>query len=407
MMRRRIGATSLLMALLAAACSAGSDGSGEPSVSVPPSASTVSTSTAAPFTTTGGEVDEPSTTLPTFADSPLADVCGESVVIQTSDFPDIGVGPLYALLGATPTVDPSRSTVSAPLVRADGTVEATTLEIRSGGPAVGFRSAVALMADDDTIDLALDSLAVAVRDRSVLATHAVASLTDRSSDAVIVDPGTYPGVTDYATLRAEGVEVRHITDAPVIRYLADEGVLAVEQLVAGSDGLPASFVAADGAVAQQGDLTIEPVLLASLPRWARPVVALPASDVGWSSLDDVLLVDADEQRLTDDCLGRLVRVIQQSIVAYVADPTATNAMMSEVRGAFDPLAPLTPTLFDFATQLAIEGAVFDASRTDAPGMIDIAGLDTFLTRLASALEVEVVSVEDLIDDRFLDPTISR
>ncbi|MEP6298098.1 MAG: hypothetical protein ABJ382_12295 [Ilumatobacter sp.] len=405
--RARVVVAAIALAVGTAACAGGSDAVPPPSDSGP-----ATTPVPVPVATDAFSVtSEPPVTDPpaaaSFADGPLADVCGDSVVIQASDFPEVGLGPLYALLGPSPVVDPVRNAVSAPLVRADGVVEATTLEIRSGGPTVGFQSAVAVMADDDTIDLALDSLAVAARDRSILETHAVVPLTDRPSDAVIVAPGTHPDVTDYAALRTEGIEVRHITDAPVIRFLAATGVLSSEQLVGGSDGLPASFVEADGVVAQQGDLTIDPVLLASIPRWARPVVALPASDAGWRSLDDVLLADAVTERVSDECLGRLVRVIQQSITAYATDPEATNVVMSDVRGQFDPLEPLTPTLFDFATELAIEGAVFDLARTDAPGTVDTVGLDSFLVDLAAALEVGVVSVDDLVDDRFVDPTVSR
>lgn len=327
--------------------------------------------------------------------------------MQTSNYPDVGVGPLYALLGLTPTVDPTRQAVSAPVMRADGTVESTTLEIRSGGPAIGFRSSLAVMAADETIDLALASTAVAVRDRATLATSAVATLTDRSREAVIIDPATYPDVTDLATLGAQGVETRHVTDAPVIRFLVASGVLSPDQLIAGSDGLPASFVEAAGVVAQQGDLTIEPVLFPSLQQWGRPVTALAASDYGWFSLDDLLLADTEVERVSDECLGRLVRVIQQSIVAYTADPSETNVVMSDIRSQFNPLARLTPPLLDLGTQLAIDSGVFDTTSGDAPGAIDTEGLDAFLVDLASALEVDPVSVDELVDPRFVDSTISR
>ena len=362
----------------------------------------------APFTTSTVDPEEvPPTTTPVFADGPLGEVCGDMIVVQASNFPDVGSGPLYAMLGDTPMVDRDRQAVSAPLVRADGTLEDVTLEIRSGGPAVGFRSSVAVMAEDDSIDLALTPMAVAVRDRALLATHAVMSLTDRSRDAVIIDPATYPDVTDLEALGAQSIEIRHITDTPVISFLAATGVVTPDQLVSGSDGLPASFVEAGGAVTQQGDLTIEPALLPALQQWGRPVTALPASASGWASLDDVLVVDSQTERVSDECLGRFVRVVQQSIGAYVADPTATNVLMSDVRSQFNPLARLTPALLDAGTRLAIDAGVFDSARPDAPGTINTDGLDAFLVDLASALAVEPVAAAELIDPRFLDRTVSR
>lgn len=350
---------------------------------------------------------DPTTTFPAVEDGPLVDVCGESLVIQTSGRPSIGVGPLYALLGPSPAVDVDRQAVSGPLIRADGTVEDVDLELRSGGPGVGFRSPIAVMANDDTIDLAHASMAVAVRDRSTLSTSAVMSLTDRSHDAVIIDPATYPDISDIVAVGAQGIEVRHVTDSPVIRFLTATGALTSDQLVGGSDGGPASFVAAQGAIAQQGDLLIEPALLASLPQWGRPVTALPAADAGWLSLDDLLVADTESERLSDDCLGRLVPVVQSSIAAYVADPTPTNAVLGAIRNQFNPLDRLTPALLDDGTRLAVEAGVFDTSSNDVPGTIATDGLDAFLGELAAALDVEDVAVDELVDDRFVDPTVSR
>lgn len=398
-MRRRTGIV-FVTALAVTACSGGGDTAAPTS-----EPATVPTTEPGPFTTTAATAAP--TTVRVFEDGPLADVCGDTIVLQAADFPDVGAGPLYALLGASPTVDVERQTASAPVSRADGSVEATTLEIRSGGPAVGFRSPVTLMAEDDTIHLALTSTAMAVRDRELLATTAVAATTDRSADALIVDPATHPDIDDVATLGTSGVEVRHVTDAPVISYLESIGALAGPQLVAGSDGLPASFVEAGGAVAQQGDLTVGPALLPSLPQWARPVTALPASTAGWRSLDDVLVVDATEQRLPDDCIGRFVRIVQEWIPAYTAAPTATNAVMSSVRSQFDPLTRLTPELFDAGTRLAIDGGVFDREREAASGAIETDGLDAFLVELADALGVDPVSADDLVDPTYLDPSVTR
>lgn len=403
MVSRMVSATLVsVTALVGAACAGGSD------ETEPVRPAEVTTTTDEPFTTGTPSSDAPApTTVPTFTDGPLIDVCGDTIVVQASDFPLVGNGPLYALLGVAPTIDLDRQTVSAPLTRADGTVEDVTLEIRSGGPAVGFRSAVDLMAVDDSIDMALASTADAVRDRTTLATTAVMSLTDRSSDAVIIDPVTYPSVTDLATLGAQDIEVRHVTDAPVIQFLTETGVLSADQLTPGSDELPASFVEAEGTLAQQGDVTVEPALLPVLPQWGRPVIALAASESGWASLDDMLVVDAEAERLSDECLGRLVPVVQRAIIDYLDDPTPTNALMSEVRAQFNPLERLTAELLNAGTRLAVEAGVFDLDRPDAPGTIETGRLAVFLGELASATGAVPVAVDDLVDDRFIDTTISR
>lgn len=399
MARRGTGIVAVVVALVASACSGGSNS--DPVIATGGAPTTVDEAAIE------DEPDDPSTTVDAVADGPLRDVCGDTLVVQTSDFPDVGAGPLYALLGTSPTVDSARQVVSGTLTRADGTAEELTLEVRSGGPAVGFRSPVDLMAQDDSIHLALASTAAIVRDRSSLATRAVMTLTDRSHDALIVDPATYPDVDDLGTLGERSIEVRHVTSAPVILFLEATGVLRSEQLVSGSDGLPATFVGEGGTIAQQGDLSIEPALLPALPQWSRPVVALPASEAGWASLDDMVVADASTDRVSDECLGRFVRVLQQSIVAYVGDPGATNEVMSAVRSEFNPLARLTPELFDAGTQLALEAGVFDTDSDRPAGVISGDGWDGFLSTLAGALDVEVVASDELFDDRFIDRTITR
>ena len=137
------------------------------------------------------------------------------------------------------------------------------------------------------------------------------------------------------------------------------------------------------------------------------MTALPASESGWASLDDMLVADAGAERLSPECLGRLARVVQQAIVAYVDDPSATNALMSDVRAGFNPLERLTAAILDDATQFAIDAGVFDTDRSDAPGTIAFDGGDTFLADLAAALDVDPVTADELVDPRFVDPTISR
>ncbi len=133
------------------------------------------------------------------------------------------------------------------------------------------------------------STAIAARDAAERPSIGVVTLTDRSHEALIVDPVTHPGVDTIEAVRDAGIEVRHVTDEPFIAYLAATGSLAAEQLVAGFDGEPAAFVQSDGAIAQQGDLLVEPVLFPALPQWGRPVTAIEAASAGWAVYDDTLV----------------------------------------------------------------------------------------------------------------------
>jgi hypothetical protein len=375
-----------------AACSGGSDA--EVSQTVP--------STTSPATTVPAEVEVTTTTIARVADGPLAEVCPSRIVVQTSALPSTSAGPLYSLLDVAPEIDAATQSVSAPLVRSDGTGENVVLELRSGGPAIGFQSPIAVFAADPGIGLVQVSTAVAVRDWSTLPTQAVVSLTDQSADAVVYDPATYPSVADWDALRDASIEIRHITEAPVFQFLESTGVISADQLVDGFDGEPAAFVASGGEIAQQANLSVAPVLLPSLAQWNRPVAALAAADEGWASLDDTLAVAIDERRLSEECLGRFVPIVQRSLNGYLDDPAPTNALMSFIRTALNPLNRLTPELFDQGLDAATARGVFAVPGSGTIGDIDTARLTPFISLLDAS-----IAVDELVDNRFVDPTISR
>ena len=353
------------------------------------------------------------TTLPEVLDGPLVDVCPATISIQTNGFPGVALGPLYSLLGPTPTVDALTQTVGGPLVRSDGTIEDVRLELRSGGPAVGFENPLTLLGADETITMAQVSTAVAARDArtpsgagdDATGVVAVVTLTDLSHEAIIIDPATWPGVDDFDALRREAIEIRHVTDSPMIDFMQSTGELMADQLVPGSDGEPASFVESGGLVAQQGDLLVEPVLYPTIPQWAKPVVAIPASEGGWSGHDNMLVVRSGDVVARRDCLGRLVPIIQRAIVAYASVPQATDVVMGAARSQLDPLNRLTPDLMDAGAAAGVAAGVFGNGDDETIGDLDEDRLETFLPEVADALGVDPVDVSDIVTNEFVDPSI--
>ena len=131
-----------MSALLAASCA----GSGSDVVTIPPSTEARSETTSTTADTVAEVFAEPAvtvadTTPPVGAatsEGPLADVCPAVVTMQIVDSPGPAVGALYRMLGPGAEVDETAATSAGPIIRPDGTVEDVRLEIRSGGPMVGF-----------------------------------------------------------------------------------------------------------------------------------------------------------------------------------------------------------------------------------------------------------------------------
>ncbi len=393
---------SFVLALVLIACSGGSGPEAQPSTT--PETVVVTVAETPDFEAAGDST--PTTVLRRTSQGPLIEVCPERVVVQAAGLPSPAVGPLYALLEPDATIDPSTQTVSGPVVRPDGTVEDVTLEIRAGGPAVGFANPLTLLESDDSILLAQVSTAVALRDAALRPSVGVLALTDRSHASVIVDPQTYPNVTTFDDIRSAGLEVRHVTDEAFIAFLASQDELASDQLVSGFDGEPAAFVQAQGMIAQQGDVLVDPALFSSLPQWNRPVRAIAAADVGWWAYDDALVVRPDDLDRFGDCLGRLIPVVQSAINQYLEDPQPVNSLMSEARVQFAPLSRLSAELMDEGTQLGIDSGVFVTGTTDTIGDFDMNRLDAFGQIAADVFDVAPVPAEDLVTTVFIDPEIT-
>ena len=81
----------------------------------------------------------------------LAGVVPETVIVQTDWNPEAEHGALYQLLGDDYEVDTSTKAVTGSLVTTDGADTGVDIEIRVGGPAIGFQQVTAQMYTDDSI----------------------------------------------------------------------------------------------------------------------------------------------------------------------------------------------------------------------------------------------------------------
>jgi hypothetical protein len=133
----------------------------------------------------------------------LGSVCPASIVVQTSWQPESEHGALYQLLGPGYAIDTKRKIITGPLV-VGGRDTGVQLEIRSGGPAVGFQAVPAMMYLDTSIHLGQVStdLSVAFAGSGQPTTAVVAPL-DISPLAILWDPGAIPRSQDCRRPRQE------------------------------------------------------------------------------------------------------------------------------------------------------------------------------------------------------------
>src|SRR5439155_18385193 len=123
------------------------------SPAAPPAASAVGKPAASPSAVAAASVvPSPSAVAgaaPAAAAS-LKGVCPDTIVFQTNWWPEPDHGLMYQLVGPNGTMDTNKNTYSGPL----GTT-GVNVEIRAGGPAIGFQLVTAQMYQDDSILLGM------------------------------------------------------------------------------------------------------------------------------------------------------------------------------------------------------------------------------------------------------------
>ncbi|MDQ1531753.1 MAG: hypothetical protein QOE37_1858, partial [Microbacteriaceae bacterium] len=292
-------------ALALAGCAGGSAGSS-------------STSAAASKAPAGSAVD-------------LSGVCPATVVIQTDWNPEADHGHLYELVGGTPEIDAAKKTVTGDLV-VGGKPTGVKVQIRSGGPAIGFQPVTQQMYTDTSITLGYVSSDEALQNSAKLPTKAVFAETNKSPQMIMWDPKTYPSVTDIkslsATLSKSGGVIRYFKGAAYMSYLEGAGIVSAKVLDGSYDGAPAKFVAAQGKDGQQGFATAEPYIYQNeVGAWKKPVKFQLVYDTGYPIYPEAISVRTGDEQTLAPCLKKLVPVLQQADVDYVKNPSTANQLI--------------------------------------------------------------------------------
>jgi hypothetical protein len=359
----------------------------------------------------GGSTSQTPTVVPRAAAGSKLDlqgVCPATVIAQMNWFPQAEHAGLYRLMGASPAVDAGQKRVSAELV-ASGRDTGVKLEIRSGGPAIGFQQVSAQLYLDPAITLGVVATDEAIQNSKDHPTVQVMAPMDLNPQVVLWSPDKHPDWKSIADIGRSGATVLYFGGATYMEYLVGAGILRRSQVDGSYDGTPSRFVASGGMVAQQGYATNEPYLYShELPAWNKPIKFQLVHDTGYPIYPDAFAVrSADRNRLAP-CLQKLVPILQQSTVDYARDPGPTNraivGMVRDLNAAQDYTLARANYAADEMKRLGVVSngtnrtiGDFDMARTQK--VIDIAG--PIFARagrpIATGLRPQDVATNDFID----------
>src|SRR5262245_44718531 len=138
----------------------------------------------------------------------LKGVCPDTVVLQTDWNPESEHGDLYEMVGDGYTVDAGKFRVTGPLV-SKGADTGVKIQVRSGGPAIGFQQVTAQLYSDPSIMLGFVSTDEAISHSVDFPTHAVVAPFNINPQIIMWDPATYPQVKAIKDLKPLNVKVRY------------------------------------------------------------------------------------------------------------------------------------------------------------------------------------------------------
>ncbi len=358
---------------------------------------------------------EPSSVPIAAGGTDLSSVCPANIVVQTSWYPQAETGYLFELIKDDYTVDAGQKSVSGPLTTADGPT-GVTIEVRAGGPAIGFQQPASQMYTDPSITFALVGEDQAIQLSGKFPVLSVFAPLERGPLMVMWDPATYPDVTTIAELDSAmddtGGVILYSQGLPYMDYLLSSGQVSESHLDGSYDGTPATFIAADGRVGSQAystneDYTYEYVI----EEWMKPVDFQLLADAGWDPYPAPLAIRAGDKEELSSCLEQIVPIMQQATVDFFNDPSGASAVILDQVEQFQTGNTYSQSTIDAAVATMIEDELVGNGSNSTTGDFDTDRLANFwataaplFTSLGSA-PADDASPETLFTNEYIDPSI--
>lgn len=411
-------ATLLVSATILGACSSSSKdttATTEAPVTETTAAAAAESTAAAVETTAAAAADTAAaetTAAPAAAkDVKLAGICPDPIVVQTDWLPESEHGEFYQLTGEGGVADTEKKRYVSPLYASGGVDTGVKIEIRAGGPAIGFQQSTAQLYSDSSILIAIVTMDQAIQNSVKLPTVGIIAPRRLSPQIIMWDPATYPDVKTIADLGKTDARVLYFGGAAYMDYLTGQGLLKKGQADGSYDGSPSTFVSTGGKVAQQGYATAEPFQYENeFKQWMKPVAYQLIADTGYNPFPSDA-VKPESIKKYGDCFKKLVPILQQSEIDYLASPDRVNTLVSKLTDDFKGAAPYTKAAADFAVKVQLRDKIVGNNPDGTFGGFDFDGIAKLIADATpvftaqGAPPVAGLTPQMLATNEFIDPSI--
>jgi hypothetical protein len=277
--------------------------------------------------------------------------CPDTVVIQSDWFPESEYGNLYQLLGPGYTVDTKKKVLRGPLV-AGGQDTGVKVEIRLGGPAIGYQQVSAQMYADKSITLGQVNTDESIQNAGSQPTLAVMAPMDISPYMILWDKDKYPQFNTIADIGQTNTKILYYQTDTYMQYLLGAGLVRSSQLDGSYDGTPSRFVQSKGTIANAGFATSEPYIFKNElgGKGSYNTNLQLINDTGYPTYSEAITIrPADKDKLAP-CLKKLVPIMQQASVDFMNSPAKTNALVVSVVKTLNDAWTYSPGMADYAVK---------------------------------------------------------
>jgi ABC-type nitrate/sulfonate/bicarbonate transport system substrate-binding protein len=335
----------------------------------------------------------------------LAAACPSPLVIQTDWFPEAEHGALYEMIGAGYTIDADNMVVTGPGVLGNAPL-GIDIEVRTGGPAIGWSPVASYMYTDDSIHIGYANTEAQAQLADTPLISVMAPL-EKNPQMIMWDPNTYPDVEGIADLGEQGVTINVFAGGVFIEVWIAEGVVSAEQVDPSYDGGPAMFIAADGAIAQQGFASSEPYqYLNDFTEWGKEVAYELLHDTGFEVYSQTLGVRPDDIEDMRACLELFIPVVQQSVVNFAANPSRALAIIVDAVDTFGSFWVYSIPQGEFGVAAASELGLHGNGPDSTIGNMEESRIQGVLDKMiAAGMDVTTTNANDLFTNEFIDMSI--
>jgi len=264
----------------------------------------------------------------------LKGVCPDPVVVQTNWWPQSEHGAAYQLVGRDAKIDAAHKRVTGTLTL-HGESTGVRIEVRAGGPAVGFQSSAALMYQDPAITLGMVQSDEIIQYSKTQPVIGVVAPMEIDPQIIGWDPNAHPDWHTIADIGQTDTTVFYFRGSAYMEYLIGSGILRRSQVNGSYNGAPDTFVGSRGNVAVQGYATNEPYTYQhEVAAWGKPIAYQLVYDTGYPNYGNVLAIRSDKRNALDACMHRLVPILQQAQIDFITHPDQTIGLIVGLDDAY-------------------------------------------------------------------------